>query len=259
MSDKFVLYSVADGVATIAINRPDRRNALNGQVIANLIDAFGEAEKSIEVKTVMITGAGDKAFSAGGDLAPSGGGGFKGMHDDRGLYADLLLQLSRLKKPLVGRINGHALGGGLGLAVSCDIAIAAENALLGTPEVKVGLFPMMILAVLCRNIPRKKALEMFLTGQRLPAAEAAQIGMITRAVAADKLDEEVAAVTKQLCALSPATLALGRRAVYASQDMPFDAQLNYLHSMLSVNTLLEDVAEGVSAFFEKRDPNFKGK
>ncbi|HIA04831.1 MAG TPA: enoyl-CoA hydratase/isomerase family protein, partial [Myxococcales bacterium] len=176
MSDEYktIQYTVDDRVATIMINRAERRNALNNQVIDELTSALDSARVDGDVNVVVLTGAGERAFSAGGDLSPSGsmGGGMLGMHWDRGGFADLLLTFKKVGKPIVGRINGDALGGGLGLLLACDIAIASENARVGCPEINVGLFPMMIMALIFRNVPRKFGVEMMLTGKKFGSDKA---------------------------------------------------------------------------------------
>jgi enoyl-CoA hydratase/carnithine racemase len=259
MSDE-VKLEVDEGVGTVTIDRPSRRNALSIDTTAALREAIESCSEDDAVRVVVITGAGDAAFCAGGDLGDrSGGDGFVDMHESRGEYAELLLAMNRCKAPIIARINGHALGGGLGLALSADLAVATNEATLGTPEIKVGLFPMMVLAVMQRNVPRKDAMDMILTGRRLTADEAADIGMINDVVAPDKLDARVEERVESITDFSPAVLAMGRRAYYETQDMSFEQALRTLHRSLTINTLTEDAAEGISAFLEKRDPEWKGR
>jgi enoyl-CoA hydratase/carnithine racemase len=259
MSDE-VKLEVDEGVGTVTIDRPSRRNALSIDTTAALREAIESCSEDDAVRVVVITGAGDAAFCAGGDLGDrSGGDGFVDMHESRGEYAELLLAMNRCKAPIIARINGHALGGGLGLALSADLAVATNEATLGTPEIKVGLFPMMVLAVMQRNVPRKDAMDMILTGRRLTADEAADIGMINDVVEPDELDARVEERVESITDFSPAVLAMGRRAYYETQDMSFEQALRTLHRSLTINTLTEDAAEGISAFLEKRDPEWKGR
>jgi enoyl-CoA hydratase/carnithine racemase len=165
-----------------------------------------------------------------------------------------------LQKPLLGRINGHALGGGFGLACSCDIVIAPEDCQFGTPEINVGLFPYVIMATLLRSTSApKKLVEMMMTGERLEAREAQQLGLVNHVVPREQLDAKVDEITKRMTSKSPAILRLGRRAFYTMRDMEYEKALEYLSSVLAINTMAEDVAEGITAFLEKREPRWKGK
>lgn len=254
-----IRYIVAGPVATLTIDDPDRRNALTNEAMAELSEALGNACGDGDVRVIVITGAGDRAFSAGGDLS----GGFVDAplagHGDRGALADLIRGMRRCPKPVVGRVNGHALGGGLGLVAGCDIAIAAEHATFGTPEIGVGLWPMMITAVLRPLVPRRPLLEMMLTGRRFGAKEAAQLGIVNRVVLADELDTAVGETVDALASQSPAALALGKSAFYAVEDMDLDTALDHLHIGLTAVATTEDAAEGIKAFLDKRDPTWKGR
>lgn len=256
-----VLYEVAAGVARITINRPEARNALSPAVMEGLLAAFGRAAADPDVRAVVLTGAGDRAFCAGGDL---GGPGFAQRsaverHHDRRTFADLFRAMNRLGKPLIARVRGHCLAGGFGLALGCDLVVASEDATFGTPEVKRGLMPMMIMATILRNVGRKKGMELLLTGDRISAAEAERLGLVNHAVPADQLDAKVDELLAKVLAMSPAVLRLGRDAFYAMQDMEFERALDYLQAMLTVNLASEDAVEGVRAFLEKRDPVWKGR
>ncbi|TMD10556.1 MAG: enoyl-CoA hydratase/isomerase family protein, partial [Chloroflexi bacterium] len=162
-------------------------------------------------------------------------------------------------KPVVGRINGHALAGGFGLACSCDLLVAAETATFGTPEINVGVWPMVISAILARNLPRKVVLEMLLLGDRWSAAQMKEAGLVNRVVAAERLDETTRELAGKLARKSPAVLRLGRDAFYRAEDMSLAEAMDFLQSQLTLVTLTEDTKEGVRAFFEKREPEFKGR
>jgi enoyl-CoA hydratase/carnithine racemase len=208
----------------------------------------------------VITGDGDRAFSAGGDLGGMSGDASRvAQHEARGALPLLFQAMQECSKPIVARVNGHALAGGFGLMLACDLVIAADDAEFGTPEINIGLWPYMISAVIQRNVPRKVALEMMLTGRRVTADEAGRWGIVNRVVPRSELDSAVDDLVGELASKSPVILALGKRSFYRSQDMSFDDALSYLHSMLTVNLEAEDVAEGVSAFLEKRPPEWKGR
>jgi enoyl-CoA hydratase/carnithine racemase len=255
-----VQWKVEDAVATIALNRPERRNALSIDVMRELARRLDEAVRDASVRVVVLTGTGEKAFSAGADLGSAiQGAGPYAMHEGRGLFADLLRQLVALEKPVIARVNGAALGGGFGLALACDLAIAADTATFGTPEIDLGLFPMMIMPLIFRHANhRKLALEMMLTGEKFSAEVAAKQGFVNRVVPAAELDPAVKALAAKIAAKSPVVLRLGRQAFRRMQEMPFDASLDYLKCMLTVDTLTDDAAEGVTAFMEKRAPRWKG-
>lgn len=241
---------------------PAQRNALSTSLIAELHSALLRADGDQEVRAVCVTGAGEKAFCSGMDSASVGAAlqaGTVAAHEGRRAYAALLADLSRLGKPVVACVNGAVLGGGMGLLAACDSAVAADDARFGTPEVDVGLFPFMALAPLSRCLGRRAALELALTGRRIDAGEAQALGLVNRVVPRAELAAAVDELLGTLAAKSPAALSLGRRAFYATQDLPYEAQLEALCAQLSINALAEDAAEGVAAFLEKRKPEFKGR
>ena len=255
-----VLIDASGARATITLNRPDQRNPLGGGMLRDLLTAFTWAKATPEVRVVVLTGAGDKAFCAGADL-----GSFNPdenevqRHLGRHMFVELFVLMSELGKPIIGRINGHALAGGMGLATSCDILVASDNATFGTPEINVGVWAMMIQAVLARNIGRKALLEMLLLGERIDANRAREMGLVSRVVPAPELDAAVDELAAKLEKKSPIIMKLGRDSFYRTQDMEFRAALEYLQAQLSIVTLTEDTKEGVMAFFEKREPDFKGR
>ena len=260
MHDDAVSFEVRGSSAWLTINRPDRRNALSPDVVDGLLAGLGRAASEAGVRVIVLTGAGDRTFSAGGDLgAMAPAGGRVDEHDRRGRVGSLLRSLIGHPKPVIARVNGHALAGGFGLALACDLIVAADTAELGTPEVNVGLWPFMITAVIQRNVPRKLALEMMLTGRRVSADEAARWGLVNRVVPAAELDAAVDALATELSSKSPLVLRLGKESFRRAQDMAFDDALDYLQAMLTVELQSEDVVEGVSAFVEKRSPNWKGR
>jgi enoyl-CoA hydratase/carnithine racemase len=255
-----VLYELSGPVARITINRPDARNALSPEVIEGLLAAFDRAAADAAARVVVLTGAGERAFCAGGDLGGRGfERGFAERHHDRRGFADLFRRINRMGKPVIARVRGHCLAGGFGLALGCDLVVASDDASFGTPEVKRGLMPMMIMATIFRNVGRKKGMELLLTGERISAAEAERLGLINHAVPVAELDAKVDELAAKIAAMSPAIVRLGRDAFYAMSDMGFDQALDYLQTMLTVNLGTEDAIEGVRAFLEKRDPVWKGR
>jgi enoyl-CoA hydratase len=254
-----LLYDVKGGVATVTLNRPDQRNALNGELLAALVDAMKRVRDDDEVRAVVLTGAGEKAFCAGADL-----GGFAADVPlvDKHFASDLFLEyfrlMPRLGKPSLCAANGHALAGGMGLALSCDLLIAKEGARFGTPEINVGAFPYMIMAIIYRNVPRKKVNEMMLLGEQISAEEAVEYGIANKVVPPDQFHDAVQDWATKLASKSPVLMRLGHDAMYRQQDMALDDALEYLRSQLSLTFSTEDIKEGVSAFFEKREPEWKG-
>jgi enoyl-CoA hydratase/carnithine racemase len=258
--ESVVRYQAEGGQALLTIDRPKARNALSPEVLRGLMAGLDRAEADPAARVVVLTGAGEKIFCAGGDLGQLGGeGGFLATHEGRRAYARLLQRLQDVRKPTLARVNGHALAGGLGLVLACDLAVASEQAELGTPEIDVGLFPMMMMALLQRHVGRKPALEMVLTGERMPAREALARGLVNRVVPAAELDAAVAALAGKLAGKSQAVLALGRRAFFTAEDLPLPAAFEYLASQLSLNVLADDAAEGVTAFLEKRPPKWNDR
>ena len=254
-----VLIGASEAIATVTLNRPEQRNPLSAIMMRDLMAALAWIKEEPTIAVVVLTGAGDRAFCAGADL--SGFGGEQSqleLHHGRHALADLFIEMTELGKPIVGRINGHALAGGFGLACACDLLVAVDTASFGTPEIKVGVWPMMIQAVLSRNLPRKVLMEMVMLGDRWTATQLQQYGLVNRVVPPERLDEETASLARRLAEKSTAIMKLGRDSFYRQQDMEFGAALEYLHSLVTLVTLTEDSAEGRKAFFEKRKPRYTG-
>jgi enoyl-CoA hydratase len=263
MSYSEITYEVRGPIARVTLNRPEKRNPLGPTTIGELLHALDAAKTDEAVRVIVLTGAG-KVFSAGGDLSSMGGGGTPlqataGTTTRPGTFVDLNLALTQVGKPTIAMVNGHALAGGLGLVVACDVAIAADDAQLGTPEINVGLWPMMIMATIFRNVPRKRGLELIMTGDKISAAEAASMGLITRAVPKAELEAEVDKLAQKLAQKSPAVMKLGLEAFYRTQDLELAPALEYLQGQLIAVLGTEDAREGLTAFLEKRAPVWKGK
>jgi enoyl-CoA hydratase len=255
-----LLYDSSDGVATITLNQPETRNALSTELLGELIDAFETARDDQDVRCVVLTSSHEKVFSSGANLA-----GFAAdvpivhRHFGTGRFPELFSLIGGLGKPTICAANGHVLAGSLGIALACDLIIAKEEATFGTPEINVGAFPFMIMALIYRNVPRKKTTELLLLGERIDAREAERIGIVNRVVAGEQFDTVVAEWASKLAAKSPVIMRLGKEAMFRQQDMAFDEALDYLRSQLSLAMTTEDIVEGVQAFFDKREPQWKGR
>jgi enoyl-CoA hydratase/carnithine racemase len=255
-----LLYDVTDGVATVTLNQPDTRNALSGELLAELIAAFESARDDDEVRCVVLTSSHETTFSSGANLA-----GFAAdvpiihRHFGTGRFPELFRLIGSFPKPTICAANGHVLAGALGIALACDLIIAKESATFGTPEINVGAFPFMIMALIYRNVPRKKTTELLLLGDRIDAQEAERIGIVNKVVGPDEFDGAVSEWATKLASKSPVIMRLGKEAMFRQQDMALEEALDYLRSQLSLAMTTEDIVEGVQAFFEKREPTWKGR
>lgn len=255
-----VRYDASDGIARVTIDRPERRNAMSFAVMGGLRESLALAKGDDDVRVVVLTGAGDRAFCAGADLGSGGiGDSAADAHDGRGLLAELFRDMWSLGKPIVARVRGYCLAGGFGLAMACDFVVASDDARFGTPEINVGLWPYMITVPLLRSMPPKRAFELMATGRRVDAAEAERIGFVTSVVPVDELDAAVDELCATLVSKSPLILRWGRDSFQHVLHMHPDAALSYLQGMLTVTSRSEDTAEGIAAFAEKREPKWKGR
>ncbi|MBK7950592.1 MAG: enoyl-CoA hydratase/isomerase family protein [Deltaproteobacteria bacterium] len=245
----------------ITIDRAERRNAINDDVARGIADGLRAAEAQPGIRAVVLTGAGDKAFCAGGDL--QAGPDDSPFESDPARLDNAILDLFRTFEqcglPTIARVNGHALAGGLGLMCACDLAIAVETATFGVPESGVGLFPMMILPYLLRAMPRRRLLEWCITGARFTAAEALEAELVNRVVPAADLDRELDALLAQIATRSPTAIRLGKRGLRAIEHMTLAQAFEYAGLMLPNMARTEDAREGFRAFREKRSPSFSGR
>lgn len=254
--ESLVRYAVKEHTAWLTLNRPKRLNALSIESIKALVKNLERANEDPAVRAVVITGEGTKAFCAGADIDSfyNESQGSISEHAFREQLLSLFTTLMQLGKPTIARVNGYALGGGFGLAMACDLVVTTSSAQFGTPEVNIGLFPMMIMPVLQRNIGRKKLLEMMYTGDKLRGDEALALGMVNYAVSVDQLDQTVNELTRKITRKSQVIYKLGREAFYTMADQSQPEALEYLQDMLSKNLHTADAKEGLQAFLEKRTP-----
>ena len=257
MSEASLLYEVRGPAAWFTLNRPKRRNAIDGDMLRLFHEQLDVAEADAAVRVIVLTGAGDRVFCAGADLM-SAFGDVDALSGPE-LYARLLARLTRFPKPIIARVNGHCLAGGTGLMLAADMIYAREDATFGTPEVKVGVFPMVISPFILKAVAPKKALEMIYTGRRYSAPEADAMGLVTAVFDAEGLDASVARAVEEISANAPVAIALGRQAIAHIEELPLDEALPYLHAKLAELAATEDAAEGLGAFFEKRTPHWKGR
>ncbi len=253
-----VLLEVRGQVQWITINRPEKRNAINAGVIAGIRAGLRAAQADPAVRAIVLTGAGDKAFCAGADLAP--GKGFAFDHSRPSLdYADMLREAQACALPTIARINGTCMAGGMGLACMTDLAVAAEHVLFGLPEVKVGVFPMQVLSLLQDMVPRRVMREWALSGEPFTAREAQAAGLVNRVVPAAELDAKTDWLVGRLADKSPTAIRRGKYAMRAMAAMSFEEALAYAEGQITLMTLTEDAKEGLAAFNEKRKPTWPGR
>lgn len=245
----------------ITINRAAEHNTMTDLVMEELTLAFRQAESTDGVRAIVLTGAGEQTFCAGGKLKPTIDGSPFALEPGRfdNPVAELFRAMDRCNLPIIARVNGSAYGGGLGLVCACDFAVASDTAKFGTTEAKVGVFPMMILPVLMRVVPRRRLHEMCFFAHRFSAAEAQHFDIINRVVPASELDAAIADMVEKLAANSPVALRIGRRAISAVTDLAFSDALNLTQAVLPILSQSEDTKEGMKAFAERRAPVWPGR
>ena len=241
------------------INREERRNAMNDAVTEAISAGLAAASADPEVRAVVLTGAGDKAFCAGADLS-AGSGSFQYDYSKVGLsFVRMMKQARDLTLPLIARVNGHAMAGGMGMLGMCDMAIGVDTARFGMPEVKIGVFPMQIMAVLQRLIPSRKLYEMALTGEPITAAEALEIGLLNYVVPPADLDTKLDWLLSRLLDKSPTAIRRGKYAMRVTEQLNFDQSAVFMEAQIGTLALTQDAAEGRAAFIAKRAPVWPGR
>ena len=258
MSDAPVLHDKRGHAFWITINRPDKRNALNASVIAGIVDGYRRAHEDNDVRVIVLTGTGTKAFCAGADLQLGAGFAFDLSRPNLD-YADMLRTAQNATKPTIARVNGVCMAGGIGLLCMTDMAVASDDVVFGLPEVKVGVFPMQVLSLLQSIAPPRLGREWCFTGEPFSAAEAKDAGLLNHVVPAADLDAKVEWLVGRLIDKSPTAIRRGKYAMRALASMSFDQGIAYTESQIAVLAMTQDAKEGLAAFAEKRKPVWTGK
>ncbi|HZI62473.1 MAG TPA: enoyl-CoA hydratase-related protein [Pyrinomonadaceae bacterium] len=245
-----ILYSVNDAVARITLNRPEKRNALNDELIAEIKRSLEQASDDETVRAIVITGAG-KDFCSGADLSALqkiAQASMSDNADDARSLLDLFLQIRQIRVPVVAAVRGRALAGGSGLATACDLVLASENARFGYPEVKIGFVPAMVLAILRRNVSEKRAFELITRGEEIDAAYAKEIGLINQVFSDNTFDEEVNAYLRRFTEVSRTGIALTKRLLYQVDGLPFLEALETGADVNVIARMTEDCQQGIAKF-----------
>ncbi|HKB24283.1 MAG TPA: enoyl-CoA hydratase-related protein [Methylomirabilota bacterium] len=259
MTYQTIVWEVAEGVATLTLNRPDVHNAMNERMRTELVDCFGGAAGSEDVRVVVVTGAGGRAFSAGADIREFVAPQVPVKFRESRRRVDFRQAMDRCPQPIIAAIRGYAFGGGLELALACDIRIAGDDARLGLTEVDLAIIPGGGgTQRLPRLVGRGKALEMILTGARIDAREALRIGLVERVVPAAELTASALELARTLAAKAPVALRYAKEAVVKGLELPLADGLRLENDLATLLRTTEDRIEGAKAFLEKRKPRFTG-
>jgi enoyl-CoA hydratase/carnithine racemase len=254
-----IIYETENGVVRLTINRPDVRNALNDKVMIELREGIERAQENSSNRVIVVTGAGDRAFCAGGDLKSSSKTFDFDPAEPRTVGAGLFRAGRNCILPIIARVNGHCLAGGMGVLAMCDMVVSTSKALFGLPEVKIGMFPMQVAALMQTMIPRRKFDEMCITGELISATEALEYGLVNYVIEPEELDDKVTWLVNRTINKSPTAIRRGKYALRAISDMTFEQALAHMESQIALLALTEDANEGLAAFNEKRDPEWTGK
>lgn len=260
MSESNLLYEKNNHCAVLTLNRPDVRNALNEELMKSIVDTLDQADNDKDVRVIVLKGSGDKAFSAGGDLnklREKTQDGVIGIREYTTNYANLILAVNKVSKPIIASVQGYALAGGCGLAVACDLTVASDKAKFGVPEINIGFWGAIITAPIVRAIGMKKAMDFFYTGRLVDATEAERMGLINRVVPHAELDNEVTRLAEEISAKSPLVMRIGREMFLTSQGMDYEQKVHYLREMATMLIGTKDAYEGMTAFLEKREAKWQ--
>ncbi|MEN9689056.1 MAG: hypothetical protein RI998_1053 [Pseudomonadota bacterium] len=257
MSDA-VLLEARGAAFWITINRPDKRNAINAEVVQGIREGYAQAHARPDIRVIVLTGAGDKAFCAGGDLQPDKGFVFD-LSQPQVAYADMLREAHAATLPSIARVNGVCMAGGMGLLCMTDLAVASDHALFGLPEVKVGVFPMQVMSLLQHQVAKRVLREWALTGEPFSAEEALRAGLVNQVVPAADLDAKTDALIQRLADKSPTAIRRGKYAMRAIESMGFEQAIAFTESQIALVAQTEDAREGLAAFNEKRSPQWTGR
>lgn len=254
-----VLLETRDRIQWITINRMQRRNALNAAVFKGILHGLHLAQSNPDIRAIVLTGAGERAFCAGADLSSGTGTFGHDFSQPQQPLADLMRAARACRLPLVARVNGACLAGGMGLLGMCDMAVAADHAIFGLPEVKIGVFPMQVLSVLLPLVSRRALTELCLTGEPVDASAAQTMGLINHVVPGEQLDTQLEWLLSRIIDKSPTAIRRGKYALEAVEDMTFAQSIAFTESLIGPSSLTRDAAEGVAAFLEKRNPEWTGQ
>lgn len=254
-----VLVQKKNRLGWLILNRPESKNTLNTSMLQHILECLELLDADKEVVAVIIKGAGDEGFCAGLDLRE-----WKDMtqlqrREFFGLNAKILTRMGHMGKPLISSVHGYAMAGGLGIAVACDVALASQDAIFGATEVNVGAAPMIIMAPVFRCVGRHRGLELMLSGRIINAAEAEKIGLVNGVYPRDTLEERTLEIATEIASKSPIVLKLIREAYYTMSDMEYFKAMKYLREMIAITASTKDCKEGITAFLEKRKPNWSGE
>lgn len=254
-----VLFEKRGRAGWITINRPAKRNSLNAAVIAGIMAGIEKSATDAEIRAIVVTGAGEKAFCAGADLSGGTDTFGRGFADPAQPFANLLRAAHACRLPIVARVNGACMAGSMGLLGMCDMAVTADHAIFGLPEVKVGMFPMQVLSVLQSLIARRDLMELCITGEPVDAAAALRMRLVNYAAPGAELDEKTGWLLARIVDKSPTAIRRGKHAMAAIADMTFEQAVSFTETQIGIAAMTEDAAEGIAAFNERRSPVWTGR